>query len=469
MVEFNKLAAHIDWNEPALWDCFYHGLPLHLRTEVLKGGKPLTLATMHRKAQECDQIHWMTWDEITREPKSTPRPAAKDSDAKPFTSSSTASKPSNTPRPSRPGNPAPSSAPSSSAPKPKPNLSNKLGKDSKLNSNKCKCQMDNNLCLYCGTGGHTAKDCRKASTAHGHTANASASTENSAHAVGCIDPSCAPMEIHLNASTLSASDSLVISLSCPLVLTSLTTLVDSGSSHCFIDNKLVDHFHLPTSAISLILLCLLDGSCNSIISRTVEMPVTFSSGETLSLMFFATPLDSGCPLVLGYSWLTRYNPLIDWVSGNIIFHSMEPARGLAPPNMSSPLISAPLTSVLPDPAHQLPLPVPSAPPQPLPDTPKPKISLISAAAFACACKLPGSSSFSLSLASLQGRSGTVSDAPDLSGIPAEYHNYANVFSKAKAQTLAPHRPYDLKIELEEGAAPPPTCIYSVSESELQAL
>ncbi|KAF8628599.1 hypothetical protein AX17_005955 [Amanita inopinata Kibby_2008] len=443
MVEFNKLAAHIDWNEPALWDCFYHGLPLHLCTEVLKGGKPLTLAAMRCKAQECDQIHWMTWDEIAREPKSTP----KDSDAKPFTSSSTNM---SKPLPSRPGHSTPPSTPSSSsAPKPKPDLTNKLGKDGKLNSNEHKCQMENNLCLYCGTGGHTAKDCHKASTARGCTANAPASTENSAHAVGCVDPSCAPTEICLNMSTLSASDSLVISLSCPLVTIPLTMLVDSGSSHCFIDNKLVDCFHLPMSAISPILLRLLDGSCNSIISRTVEMPVTFLSSETLSLTFFATLLDSGCPLVLGYSWLTCYNPLIDWVSGNIIFCSTEPARGLAPQNMSSLPISTPLTSVLPDPAHQLPLPVPSTPLQPLPDTSKPKISLISAAAFACACKLPGSSSFSLSLASLQGCSGTVSDTPDLSGIPAE--------------------PYDLKIELEEGAAPPPTRIYLVSESELQAL
>ncbi|KAF8626443.1 hypothetical protein AX17_006557, partial [Amanita inopinata Kibby_2008] len=84
----------------------------------------------------------------------------------------------NTPRPSRPGNPTPpSTLSSSSTPKPKPNLSNKLGKDSKLNSNKRKHQMENNLCLYCGAGGHMAKDCRKASTTCGCTANASTSTE----------------------------------------------------------------------------------------------------------------------------------------------------------------------------------------------------------------------------------------------------------------------------------------------------
>ena len=31
---------------------------------------------------------------------------------------------------------------------------------------------------------------------------------------------------------------------------------------------------------------------------------------------------------------------------------------------------------------------------------------------------------------------------------------ADVFNKAKADTLALHRPYDLKIDLEEGLAPP---------------
>ena len=58
---------------------------------------------------------------------------------------------------------------------------------------------------------------------------------------------------------------------------------------------------------------------------------------------------------------------------------------------------------------------------------------------------------------------------DLSNIPEEYHDFADVFSKAKAQTLAPHRPYDLKIDLEEGSQPPPGHIYSLSPTELQAL
>ena len=58
---------------------------------------------------------------------------------------------------------------------------------------------------------------------------------------------------------------------------------------------------------------------------------------------------------------------------------------------------------------------------------------------------------------------------DLSAIPLEYHDYADVFSKAKASELPPHRKYDLKIDLQEGTSPPLGTIYSLSLVELEAL
>ena len=45
--------------------------------------------------------------------------------------------------------------------------------------------------------------------------------------------------------------------------------------------------------------------------------------------------------------------------------------------------------------------------------------------------------------------------PDLSAVPKEYHDFADVFSKAKASVLIPHQEYNLQIELEEGASPLP--------------
>ena len=39
------------------------------------------------------------------------------------------------------------------------------------------------------------------------------------------------------------------------------------------------------------------------------------------------------------------------------------------------------------------------------------------------------------------------NTPNMAGVPAAYHDFADVFSKAKATTLAPHRKYDQKMVL----------------------
>jgi len=57
----------------------------------------------------------------------------------------------------------------------------------------------------------------------------------------------------------------------------------------------------------------------------------------------------------------------------------------------------------------------------------------------------------------------------MSSVPEEYHEYADVFSKDRADTLPDHRPYDLKIDLEDGAEPPLGRMYSLSQTEVQAL
>ncbi len=59
--------------------------------------------------------------------------------------------------------------------------------------------------------------------------------------------------------------------------------------------------------------------------------------------------------------------------------------------------------------------------------------------------------------------------PDMTDVPAEYHNFADVFSDSLSKKLPEHRPYDLKINIEEGTSPLLGPIYSLSESELKAL
>ena len=59
--------------------------------------------------------------------------------------------------------------------------------------------------------------------------------------------------------------------------------------------------------------------------------------------------------------------------------------------------------------------------------------------------------------------------PDLSKIPSEYHDFAEVFSKTEAHKLPEHRPYDLKIPLQEGTTPPFGPVYNLSPLELKVL
>jgi transposase InsO family protein len=64
----------------------------------------------------------------------------------------------------------------------------------------------------------------------------------------------------------------------------------------------------------------------------------------------------------------------------------------------------------------------------------------------------------------------VIDEGDLKSlVPPQYHEFLPLFSKAVANHLPPHRPYDHKIPFKEGFEPPFGPLYSLSRPELEAL
>src|SRR5882724_13329841 len=109
------------------------------------------------------------------------------------------------------------------------------------------------------------------------------------------------------------------------------SLVDSGSSNSFIDSAFIKTQHLPAYGIPPIWLRLIDGKSNYIISQALDLQLCFPTGESQKLTLYVTPLDQNCMIVLGYHWLTCYNPLIDWVFSSISFQPSAQHKSLSSP------------------------------------------------------------------------------------------------------------------------------------------
>jgi len=183
----------------------------------------------------------------------------------------------------------------------------------------------------------------------------------------------------------------------------------------------------------------------------------------MTLDFYVTSLDFCCSLVLGHSWLTRYNPLIDWVSGSISFRLPSVLQSLASVPLVETLVNPPFSPA----ENSLQFTPSETPPS---NSKRPHIAIISAPALLRASRLSGSKTFSLQFRStIQAKSTTISEKINLSTIPEEYHEYADVFSKSKAEILTPHCPYDLRINLEKDSHSPVGTIYSLSKFEQEAL
>ena len=97
---------------------------------------------------------------------------------------------------------------------------------------------------------------------------------------------------------------------------SVSALVDSRSSNCFIDTIFINEHAISSYPVPPLQLQLFDRTTNSTIIQAIDLFVHFQ-------IFYITLLEGSCSLVLGHNWLTCYNPLIDWISENTLFHSSE--------------------------------------------------------------------------------------------------------------------------------------------------
>jgi hypothetical protein len=235
-------------------------------------------------------------------------------------------------------------------------------------------------------------------------------------------------------------------------------------------------------------LTLFDGSVASqgLIVQSTTLDIQFPCGTQHQVRFLLTLLDKSATAVLGYAWLHRYNPSIDWVTHAISFQASAKTSPLsrAHPELSSPIqlpdaVDSPSTLQPPDPGPSAAL---RAAATMIP------VSFISSCAINIMARLAKSHLSSIVSAGVI-RSTTCytrasNTAPDSSSsdpalhaeleelrphLPSKYQPYTDVFSKRKGTTLPPRRPYDHKIDIELDTTPPFSPIYSLSEVEQLAL
>jgi len=158
-VEFTRLAIQTGWDDSVLRHRYYSGLAERIKDVMGQQGKPATLDAMKALAHSIDSRHWERHREKSRTEKSKPENKSDNkSDKKPNAPTSG----NNNPNKSK-GNNNKSGKPSTSSGN-SATLPDKLGKDGKLTPTERQRRFDNNLCMFCGGTGHTAKDCPKSSS-----------------------------------------------------------------------------------------------------------------------------------------------------------------------------------------------------------------------------------------------------------------------------------------------------------------
>lgn len=264
--EFRRWAIDTDWNDSALRSQFYLGLSEQLKDGLLQFPVPDSLNKLMEFSIRIDR-------------RLRERLAERKGVSLKFDT--------------------PSESPSSSSGDPEEPMQMGLSRQSSGEKTR---RRTLGLCLYCAEKGHMANICPKKSGKNPGQVNFGG--------------------VHSGLFRVSSRDSLQIPTLLKFGALEKTTLafIDSGAAGNFLDISFAHTLQIPQLPLSTdIVLRGLDGNPLSeglIRFQTPPLQLTLGSLHSETLSFFLTHCPS-VPIVLGYPWLQKHNPSINWNSGEV--------------------------------------------------------------------------------------------------------------------------------------------------------
>ncbi|SGY15941.1 BQ5605_C012g06708 [Microbotryum silenes-dioicae] len=221
-----------------------------------------------------------------------------------------------------------------------------------LTPQECEKRLKNNLCLYCGEGGHQVSSCPAAPRKYPGCQRPlpSCTHEDITHAHGIAWSPPSPVYITL-ASTLDTQpfDHLVLPLDfCLEPPISGSTLINSGATLLFIDDSFVScHGLVRCPHLTPIPLFVINGLpiASGHVTHFVRLTITLGGH---SQVIQANVMQLGTyPLVLGTPWLRFFNPSINWADNTLTFLCSQCTLG-HPTSVDVSLQGLPLVHLAPD-------------------------------------------------------------------------------------------------------------------------
>jgi hypothetical protein len=256
-------------------------------------------------------------------------------------------------------------------------------------------------------------------------------------------------------------------------------MIDSGATISFIHQNLAKVHQLPIVDQRLNV-ALANGSIHT--SHHATRLVMQSSPEHFEVHSFQLITLGNYSVILGMDWLKKHSPSIDWDRRTVTLsctqnHSLSTLSLLAQSTLPTTIL--PFNNQTRSASPPI-VPTPSPSPRKFnyepvltKNTKNPTsvdIALISNAAFCQLLKQEQGVAYMMDISHIEElSSATLSNEEPIIQLPEKYAEYSQVFSKAQADKLPPHRPYDHTIPITEGANVPFGPVYNLSQTELKAL